>query len=104
MQSHRNVLRHLRDYCESLGISHEDRLTLVSSYCFDAAVMDIFAALLNGATLYPLDLRTQRPEATADLLATEEITVYHSTPSVFRYLFSSPSLRDRFPRMRRVVL
>jgi non-ribosomal peptide synthetase component F len=55
MQSHCNVLHHIRVYTNNLYISPDDNLTLLSSYSFDAAVMDIFGALLNGATLCPLN-------------------------------------------------
>ena len=51
VQSHRNVLHHVRTYVDALGITPADRLSLLASYSFDAAVMDIFGALLNGATL-----------------------------------------------------
>jgi non-ribosomal peptide synthetase component F len=57
MQNQRNVLHHIRAYTNNLQIQPDDRLTLLSSYSFDAAVMDIFGALLNGATLCPLDVR-----------------------------------------------
>ena len=54
VQSHRNVLHFMRVYTNNLGLYHGDRLSLLSSYGFDGAVMDIFGALLNGATLVPV--------------------------------------------------
>ncbi len=57
MQNHRNVLHFIRAYTNNLHLSAGDRLTLLSAYCFDAAVMDIYGALLNGATLCPLDIK-----------------------------------------------
>jgi non-ribosomal peptide synthetase component F len=44
MQNHRNVLHHIRNYTNNLHLNSDDRLTLFSSYGFDAAVMDIFGA------------------------------------------------------------
>ena len=87
MQTHRNVLHHIRTYTNALHLSSVDRLSLLSPYGFDAAVMDIFGALLNGACLCPLDLRTE--ERVGDLLerlADEAVTVLHATPTVYRYL------------------
>jgi amino acid adenylation domain-containing protein len=96
MQNHRNVLRHIRNYTNSLHINADDRLTLFSSCGFDAAIMDIFGALLNGATLYPMGLREEGiSSAVVDRLISQKITVYHSTPSVFRHLFhTSPGGTD----------
>ena len=59
MQNHRNVLHHIRVYTNNLHLNDGDRLTLLSSFCFDASVMDIYGALLNGAALYPVDIKRE---------------------------------------------
>jgi len=103
VQSHRNVLRHIRNYTNRLQISADDRLTLLASYGFDAAVMDIFGALLNGATLYPIDLKSENLDRVAQWLSDERISIYHSTPTVYRYLIDA--LGDtRLDLVRSVVL
>ncbi|HKU72542.1 MAG TPA: non-ribosomal peptide synthase/polyketide synthase, partial [Pyrinomonadaceae bacterium] len=56
VQNHRNVLHHIRVYTNNLHICANDKVSLFSSYSFDAAVMDIFGAVLNGATLCPIDI------------------------------------------------
>ena len=86
MQNHRNVLHHIGNYTNRLHLDASDRLTLISSYSFDAAVMDIFGALLNGASLYPMNIKDETPSALSDWIAEEKITIYHSTPTVYRYL------------------
>jgi amino acid adenylation domain-containing protein len=83
VQNHRNVLHHIRTYTNNLHIAAEDRLTLFSSYGSDAAVMDIFGALLNGATLYPIDPRSESVEELKAWLRTERLTIVHSTPTLF---------------------
>jgi len=58
-QSQRNVLHHIRAYTNALHISTDDCLTLLSRPTFDASVMDIYGALLNGATLCPIDIKEE---------------------------------------------
>ena len=84
LQSHRNVLHFIRAYTNNLHLSPDDGLTLLSSYSVDAAVMDIFGALLNGAALCPIDVRSGGVGALVDALRRRRITVYHSTPTVYR--------------------
>ena len=104
MQNHRNVLHFIRAYTNNLHINADDRLTLLSSYCFDAAVMDIYGALLNGATVYPIDLKEEGFEGLCESLSTESISIYHSTPTVYRYFVDTLHGGNKFPRLRLVVL
>ncbi|MGE5343351.1 MAG: amino acid adenylation domain-containing protein [Candidatus Omnitrophota bacterium] len=105
MQCHRNVLHFMSVYTNNLHIHHTDRLTLFSSYSFDAAVMDIYGALLNGATLYPYNIKdVGKMEAMAEWLRREAITIYHSVPTVFRFFTDGLSANDRFSSIRLIVL
>jgi amino acid adenylation domain-containing protein len=104
MQNHRNVLHHIRVYTNNLHLNADDRMTLLSSYCFDASVMDIYGALLNGAALCPVDVREDGLAALAPWLIDEEITVYHSTPTVYRYFVNTLNGNSDFRKMRLVVL
>jgi len=105
MQTRRNVLHHARAYSEALGLNAGDRLTLLSSYGFDAAVMDIFGALLNGACLVPIDiLATADSRGVLESISDSAITVLHSTPTVFRYLLCEDERRVDLRAVRAVVL
>ena len=104
MQNHRNVLHYIRVYTNNLHLNADDRLTLLSSYCFDASVMDIYGALLNGATLYPIDIKEEGLADLSQQLIAEEITVYHSTPTVYRYFLSTLGNEKEFPNVRLIVL
>jgi len=98
VQNHRNVLFHIRNYTNNLHISTNDKLTLLSSYGFDAAVMDIFGALLNGATLCPFDIKAEGLAGFHQWLLDNEITIYHSTPTVYRYFLDSLTGGDGRPQ------
>jgi len=104
MQNHRNVLHHIRTYTNNLHISVDDRLTLLSSYSFDAAVMDIFGALLNGATLYPINIKGEGFANLSRWFIEKELTIYHSTPTVYRYFINSLTDGEIVPTFRLVVL
>jgi len=103
-QSHRNVLYHIRNYTNNLHITAEDRLSLLASYSFDAAVMDTFGALLNGASLHLISLKEEGFDNLAADLISNEITIYHSTPTVFRYFMNTLSGAESFPQLRLVVM
>ena len=57
-QSYDNLLHFVKCYTEKLCISKEDKMTLFSSISHDASLIDIYSALLNGVTLYPLDIKS----------------------------------------------
>lgn len=104
VQTHGNVLRFIASYTNALHLHPGDRLSLISSYSFDAAVIDVFAALLNGATLCPLGVRGEEIDELPRELASLGVTVYHSTPTVYRYLASALAGPRALPRVRLVVL
>nr|WP_158102700.1 non-ribosomal peptide synthetase [Lentzea kentuckyensis] len=85
-QTHRNVMLHVRNYVKALGIRPDDRVSQLSSYTFDAAVLDIFGALLTGATLCPIDVRASSADEVVAQIRDAGVTVYHSTPTVLRHL------------------
>ncbi len=104
MQTNRNVLHFIRNYTNNLHISADDRLTLFSSYSFDAAVMDIYGALLNGSTLYPYNLLLDGSiTGIINWLRDEQITIFHAIPTVYRY-FTESLTTEEFMDLRLIVL
>jgi len=104
VQNHRNVLHFIRNYTNNLHINQQDRLTLLSSYSFDAAIMDIFGAILNGATLYPIDIKEEGLNYLSQWLINQKITIYHSTPTLYRYFISTLNKEQQLSHIRLVVL
>ena len=104
MQNHRNVMHAIRVYTNALHITANDRLSLLSSYSFDAAVMDIYGALLNGATLYPVNLRDHGFSRLHHWFEDQHISIYHSTPTVYRTFIDSLHEDMTLSAIRLVVL
>jgi amino acid adenylation domain-containing protein len=99
--SHRNVLHNVLRYTNALRIGPADRLTLLQAPAFSGAVSSLFCALLNGAQVFPLRPSELGPQALAELLREERITVYHSVPAIFRTVCSAGGA---FPDVRVVRL
>lgn len=105
VQNHRNILHFIEAYTENLHVDSMDRLAQVSSYCFDAGVMDTYGALLNGAGLFLYDIRAGLPDRDfLDWVDKEEITIYHSTPTVYRHFFGKGATGRIFASVRLVVM
>jgi amino acid adenylation domain-containing protein len=104
LQNHRNVRFQVRHHAASNGIGPEDRVSVLSSFSFDASVTDLFTALLTGATAVLVDIRTHGLGNLARRLAGDRVTIYHSTPTVYRFLLGALGLGERLPDMRVVLL
>lgn len=102
VHNHRNVLHYIMKYTNAAQLGAADRLSLLPYYDAAAAVPAIFGALLNGASLHLFDLRAQGFTKLADWIAQEAITVYHSTPQVFRRLVQALPTGATFPALRLV--
>jgi amino acid adenylation domain-containing protein len=100
VQNHRNLLHKCMLYTNDLHLCADDRLSLLHSCSFAASVRHIFAALLNGAALFPFDLHTAGVPHLAAWLIREQITICHSPASVFRHFASMLSGVEQFPALR----
>ncbi|MCD9006284.1 amino acid adenylation domain-containing protein [Luteimonas sp. XNQY3] len=87
MQCHGHVAYYVQAYVSRLRISPADRLLQLASFSHDAAVLDMFAALTTGACLHLLDPKRAGAEGVHAVLR-GGVSIYHSTPTVFRFLFA----------------
>jgi amino acid adenylation domain-containing protein len=101
VDTHRNVLHNVMRYTNSLGIDREDRLTLLQSPSFSGAVSSMFGALLNGAAVFPYDLRRLGTAGLGRWLVRERVSIYHSVPGLFRLAAGGASA---FPDLRLIRL
>ncbi|RJL21433.1 non-ribosomal peptide synthetase [Bailinhaonella thermotolerans] len=103
-QTHRNALFQVRTHTANLRIGPSDRVSVLSSFSFDMAMTDGFSALLNGAASVPVDLREQGLARLGEVLTGRGVTIYHSTPTVYRYLLDALPRDAILPSVRAVVL
>ncbi|MEO3778312.1 AMP-binding protein [Micromonospora sp. B11E3] len=102
-QTHRNLAHVVDNQIAALSIGPDDRLSLLASFSFDAAIPDLYPALLTGAAAIPVDLRRHGLAHALDLLVRHRVTVYHSTPTVYRFLLDALG-ESRLDTVRAVLL
>ena len=104
LQNHRNTLHTIMNYTNGFRICVYDRLTLLHSCNFSVAIIDVFCALLNGAAIYPFNVRAEGMDHLTDWLVHEEITIYNWNPAAFRSFVGTLTMKDELPKLRLVVL
>lgn len=104
VQSHKNALYHMSNYIRGVGIQGDDAVVCLASYAFDAAFMDIFGALGSGATLNLYDIKKDGLNTNLLDLIDKEITIFHTSPTIFRSLLDTVNSPRCFERVRKVVL
>ena len=105
MQSHENVLHFAECYRNVIEITSDDKMTLLSSFSHDGGIGDIYGALLNGASLYPLDVKSNMTmNGIADWLKMERISIWHSVPTLYRHFVNMIHENDDFPSLRFVIV
>ncbi len=85
IQTHGAVVHFISNYIQGMGITPEDRLTGFSSICFDSFVNDLYGTIFSGACYYPNALKSGMSfDEISDWIQQNQLTVWHSVPSVFR--------------------
>lgn len=104
LQSHAAVVGHMVTFAHALNLSTNDKLLQLSSFAFDASIMDMFACWFTGATLCVADPRTYTPDEVAEWMTEQTMTVFHAAPSLFRWFTQSMEGRHICNSIRSVVL
>ncbi len=89
LQTHRNLLHAVWARTERLRLTPDDRVVFLLSTSFGVSAAELFGTLLIGAALFPFDVRAQGFSRLASWLDEQQITVYHSVPTVFRGLLNA---------------
>ena len=104
LQTHRDELHNVMTLTNSQYFSPDDRMTLLRNPSVGGAIRNLLSALLNGTSLFPLDIKREGIADLASWLLREEITVYHSAASVFRNFVKTLSDKQTFPKVRLIRL
>ncbi len=103
-QTHRNILHCMSWYTNRLRISSADRLSLIFPPTYALAAVVTFATLLNGAALYPCDVRERGIGVLTTWLESERITIHHTVPAAFRHFARLLTGHEQFPCLRLICL
>jgi len=101
VKTHRHVLHEVLQATNYFRLCIYDRISHLSR---ESMGKFVFSALLNGASLFPLDIKQNSLMNLAEWLLREKITTYQSFPTAFRYFTSSLRGRQRFPSLRLIRL
>ena len=104
IQTHANLLHDCLIYCNGLHICVDDRIALVYSCSASQGVKITFASLLNGAALYPFNIRQQGVAPVAEWLIRQEVTIFFSVPVLFRQFVATLTVKEIFPHLRIIQL
>lgn len=104
LQTQRNLLHFASTYADRLGIHEDDRLSLLYTLSFSAANLDLFPALLRGASVCLYELRALGIAELPAWISDAGITVLHTVPSVFRTLVNGTDKRTQLSSIRVVDL
>lgn len=104
MRTHRGLMHNVKRGTEARQIGCKDRVALLFSYSFSAAVGNVFTALLNGATVLPFNLKELGVSGLADWLIEHEITHFHTVPTIFRHFTDGLKKSHVFPQLRVIQL
>ncbi|RBP43811.1 amino acid adenylation domain-containing protein [Roseimicrobium gellanilyticum] len=104
IQTHRNLLKNVHAFSELMDISSEDRLVGLTAFSMGQGVATMFVSLLNGATLYPYNLRLAGLASLTPWLEQERISIYTSSVTLFRQFAGCVQAGVSFPHLRIIRL
>jgi amino acid adenylation domain-containing protein len=104
MDDHQNTLHYVKRLTNATHISATDHITLVRPPSSSGALMNLYLALLNGSTLFPIDLKQVDMTSLADWLRREAITIFHAGGTVFRHFAQQLQGTEQFPDLRLIRL
>lgn len=104
IQNHRNLTHAIWRTSNRFQICENDRDAILSSYAFLAGMVSILRDLLNGACIYPFNIKEEGIDKFINILMEEEITVLGCNPTTFRHLVGCLCEEKILPSIRLLYL
>jgi amino acid adenylation domain-containing protein len=104
VQTHQHLLHSFRIQTDEMRITIHDRVSLLHSLSFATAYSNLMAALLNGAALFPLDLKAVASGELTRWVGDQNITVLHLPPTSFRQFAESIGAKEQLHQLRLIRL
>ena len=100
VHTHRNVLVDARNLANGWRVTRDDRWLLYASLSFANSVRTVYGSLLNGASVYPFDVKKDGFGGLKAWMTDNEITIVRGVPTFFRSFMASASDDASFPSVR----
>jgi amino acid adenylation domain-containing protein len=104
LHNHRNTLHYCMNDTNTLCISPNDRVIFLYSCSAMGGLLCIFYTLLNGASLYSLNIKEEGFNNLVNWLLSEKITIYHSFATLFRHFVDTLTGIEQFSQLRLIKL
>jgi amino acid adenylation domain-containing protein len=104
LHTHRAVLAQIRRLTDRYHLTAEDRLTWLAGLNTAQGVGNVLLPLLNGAAVYPWDIKRDGLDRLPEWMRAERITFFRSSTSVFRYFMGLLGDGDNLPSLRLLTL
>lgn len=87
MITHRNALCFVDWASHYFSVGHEDVLTSIAPFHFDLSVFDLYAGLLNGASVLLINAQeAKNPMLLSEALEKYQITITYATPTTLKLM------------------
>src|SRR5438477_51381 len=103
MHSHRSILADARNHTNLWSLNARDRHVLSDSLSFASSVRTIYGSLLNGAAVFPYDVKQNGFARMKQWLLDNAITIVRAIPTSLRNFMATLDESDVFPAVRVVA-
>ena len=100
---HSALRHHIKQFQNTLSITAHDRIGLLSLPKFSASTAAIYGSLLLGASFFPFSFKSEGLNALIEWIQRKQITVLHTTPSLFR-LIAHYASKEALSQIRAIKL